>query len=291
MNVWPDCIPCILKMSVDIARNTFKNEEDVRVFFERIMAMKHFKENRWDITPPELIKDIWRILEHATGIKDPLAEKKRLQNDIAIKVYPFARKSIKDSDDPFVEALKWSISGNFIDIMAEVHDIAIDDILARINGTKLSVQAVEELKKRIEKSRNIVYLCDNCGEIVFDRLFGECLREHFQVKIIFIVRSVPVLNDAVLDDAIYTGLNMVGEIIKNGINEPLPGFLMSMTSRGMLKLMEEADLIVSKGGGNFDTLSGEESLRGKISFLLQAKCQPYVSIYRVRKGDLIINNA
>ncbi|HOV90430.1 MAG TPA: ARMT1-like domain-containing protein [Syntrophorhabdaceae bacterium] len=290
MKAWPDCIPCILKMSVDIARNIFKDEEDIRVFFERVMSLRYFKENKWNITPPEIIKDIWQIMEHSTGIKDFLAEKKRIQNDIAMDMYPSAKSIIKDSNDPFAEALKWSISGNFIDIMAGINEIAIDDVLARLNGIKLNVISIEGLKKRIGKARRIVYLCDNCGEIVFDRLFGELLKEYFQKEIVFVVRTTPVLNDATMDDAIYVGLNTVGDIIENDIDIPLPGMILNMTSNNVRRLLNESDLIISKGGGNFDTLSEEGSLRGKLSFLLQAKCQPYVSIHGVKKGDLIINN-
>ncbi len=290
MNAWPDCVPCILKMSVDIARSIFKDEEDIKVFFERVMTLRYFKENNWNITPPEIIKEIWQIMEHSTGIKDILAEKKRIQNEIAMNIYPYAKTIIKESNDPFVEALKWSISGNFIDIMAGINEIAIDDVLAKLNGIKLNAISIEGLKKRIGKARIIVYLCDNCGEIVFDRLLGELLKEYFQVEIIFVVRSVPILNDATLDDAIYVGLNMVGEIVENDIDEPLPGMILNMTSDHVRRLLDKADLIISKGGGNFDTLSEEGSLRGKASFLLQAKCQPYVLIHGVKKGDLIINN-
>lgn len=290
MNAWPDCVPCILKMSVDIARSIFKDEEDIKVFFERVMSLRYFKENNWNITPPEIIKEIWQIMEHSTGIKDILSEKKRIQNEIAMNIYPYAKTIIKEGNDPFAEALKWSISGNFIDIMAGINEIAVDDVLAKLNGIKLNAISIEGLKKRIGKARIIVYLCDNCGEIVFDRLLGELLKEYFQVEIIFVVRSVPILNDVTLDDAIYVGLNTVGEIVENGIDEPLPGMILNMTSDHVRRLLDKADLIISKGGGNFDTLSGEGSLRGKVSFLLQAKCQPYVLIHGVKKGDLIINN-
>ncbi len=290
MKAWPDCVPCILKMSVDIARNTFKDEEYIRLFFEKIMSLRYFRENAWDITPPEIIKDIWQIMERTTGMKDPLAEKKRIQNDIAMNIYPSAKSIVRESNDPFAEALKWSISGNFIDIMAGINEIAIDDVLARISCIQLNANSTKGLKKRIGKARRIVYLCDNCGEIVFDRLFGELLREYFNVEIVYVVRSIPVLNDATLDDAIYAGLNMVGDIIENDIDVPLPGMILNMTSNSVRRLLDKSDLIISKGGGNFDTLSGEGSLRGKVSFLLQAKCQPYVSIHGVKKGDLIINN-
>ncbi len=290
MNAWPDCVPCILKMSVDIARSIFKDEEDIKVFFERVMSLRYFKENNWNITPPEIIKEIWQIMEHSTGIKDILSEKKRIQNEIAMNIYPYAKTIIKEGNDPFAEALKWSISGNFIDIMAGINEIAVDDVLAKLNGIKLNAISIEGLKKRIGKARIIVYLCDNCGEIVFDRLLGELLKEYFQVEIIFVVRSVPILNDVTLDDAIYVGLNTVGEIVENGIDEPLPGMILNMTSDHVRRLLDKADLIISKGGGNFDTLSGEGSLRGKVSFLLQAKCKPYVLIHGVKKGDLIINN-
>lgn len=290
MNIWPDCIPCILKMSLDIARDTLEEDGDIKSFFARVLALGPMKGDMWDITAPEIIRDIWQILEDKTGIKDPLHEKKRIQNNIALKVYPYAKESVNKSSEPFQEALKWSISGNFIDIMAGVNDIHRDDIIARVMGMGLDDQAMEEFKKRIKKSKKVVYLCDNCGEIVFDRLFGETLRDTLGIDIVFVVRSVPVLNDATMEDAFYIGLNSVGEVMENGIKEPLPGLLLNKASKDLKRLIDDAGLVISKGGGNFDTLFNDDSLRGRVTFLLQAKCQPYTLLHGVKKGDLIVNN-
>jgi len=290
MNIWPDCIPCILKMSLDIARDTLEEDGDIKSFFARVLALGPMKGDMWDITAPEIIRDIWQILEDKTGIKDPLHEKKRIQNNIALKVYPYAKESVNKSNEPFQEALTWSISGNFIDIMAGVNDIHRDDIIARVMGMELNDQAMEEFKKRIKKSKKVVYLCDNCGEIVFDRLFGETLRDTLGIDIVFVVRSVPVLNDATMEDAFYIGLNSVGEVMENGIKEPLPGLLLNKASKDLKRLIDDAGLVISKGGGNFDTLFNDDSLRGRVTFLLQAKCQPYTLLHGVKKGDLIVNN-
>lgn len=290
MNIWPDCIPCILKMSLEIARDTIKEEGDIKAFFKRVVSLRYFKDCSWDITAPEIIRDIWKIMEDTTGIKDPLYEKKRLQNNIALNVYPYAKDSVIKNHDPFEEALKWSVAGNFIDVMIGVNDIHKDDILAKVMGMGLDVQAVEGFMKRLKKVKKIVYLCDNCGEVVFDRLFAETLIDIFGVDILFVVRSVPVLNDATMEDAFYTGLNSVGEVIENGIDEPLPGLLLNKASKRLKRFIDEAGLVISKGGGNFDTLFSVDSLKGKVTFLLQAKCQPYVLLHGVKKGDLIVNN-
>ncbi|MCX8111097.1 MAG: ARMT1-like domain-containing protein [Syntrophorhabdaceae bacterium] len=290
MNIWPDCIPCILKMSLNIAREILGGEEETKAFFARIMTLEPIKENRWDITAPEIIRDIWRLMEDTTGIKDPLYEKKRIQNNIALNLYPYAKESVVKSSDTFKEALRWSIAGNFIDIMAGVNNIHMDDILSKVMDMTIDGQAIEEFMKRIKKVKKVVYLCDNCGEIVFDRLFAETLRDIFKVDVVFVVRSIPVLNDATLEDAFYTGLNNVGEVMENGLEEPLPGLFLSMASKNLKALVDDAGLVISKGGGNFDTLSDDDSLKGKATFLMQAKCQPYALLHGVKKGDLIINN-
>jgi len=290
MKTWPDCIPCILKMSLNVAYDIFKERQDITNLFDNILAIESIQKNRYETTPPEIIRDIWKLLIDRTGITDLLYEKKRLQNSLALNVYPYAKESVIKSYDPFKEALKWSIGGNFIDIMAGINNFKKDDFIRKINKMNIDEDAVYELRNRFKKSKKVIYFCDNCGEIVFDRLFGEILKDIFKLDIFFVVRSVAVLNDATKEDAFSVGLNKIGTVLENGIIEPLPGFILEKASSELIKLMDNVDLIISKGGGNFDTLSEKKSLKGKVSFLLQAKCRPYVLMHGIDKGNLIVYN-
>jgi uncharacterized protein with ATP-grasp and redox domains len=154
----------------------------------------------------------------------------------------------------------------------------------------IDTRAVEEMKKKISNVRKIVYLGDNCGEIVFDKLLIETLHHIYHTDIIFITRTLPILNDAIFEDALSVGMNEVATVMENGILEPLPGTFLDRASKEVRHLINDSNLIISKGLGNFDTLSEDETLRGKISFLLRGKCYPSCAAHHVPFGSLIIHH-
>lgn len=277
-------------MSVEVARKTFDREADIVRFFDRVLKLESVNKIDWNITPPELIKDIWILLQEMSGLTDPLNQIKRHQNDVALKIYPAAKGFVMGSEDPFIEAIKWSATGNFIDIMKGAKDINTDDVLKKMQDNIVKMDNITELNDRLKKTKMLVYLCDNCGEVVFDRLLAEWIRENYDIAVTFVVKSVPVLNDATLNDALYAGLDNEGKVIENGIKEPIPGMLMDKISEELRTLIDRAELVISKGGGNYDTLSEYESLKGKVTFLMQAKCKPYSMIHRAGLGSLIIDN-
>jgi hypothetical protein len=137
----------------------------------------------------------------------------------------------------------------------------------------------------------VVWLSDNCGEIVFDRLLLETMRRFYKLDIVYITRTTPILNDATLTDASLVGLGEVATLMENGIEEPLAGTILAKTSPKVRRLVEEADLVISKGVGNYDSLTEEKGLNGKISYLFHAKCQPCCRSQKANLGDLIIFNS
>ncbi len=144
------------------------------------------------------------------------------------------------------------------------------------------------MEKRIREARLVLILGDNAGEIVFDRLFIETLKSICNVEVVFVVRSVPALNDATAKEAAAVKLDEVAWIVENGIDGPLPGTVLARCSEQLRKLTEEADLILSKGGGNFDSLGEESHLHDKILFMLMSKCVPYCGYFGTRMCDPIL---
>jgi uncharacterized protein with ATP-grasp and redox domains len=127
-----------------------------------------------------------------------------------------------------------------------------------------------------------VYFGDNAGEVVFDKLLIETIRELHSPEIVFVVRNVPTLNDATLTEARSMGLANIARVIENGIAGPLPGTVLHRCSNEVNDLVRHSDLIISKGGGNFDTLDEEkEHLQKKVSFLQLSKCEPYYKHFGV----------
>jgi len=125
---------------------------------------------------------------------------------------------------------------------------------------------------------------------VFDRVLIETLREHYDAEIVLVVRRTPTLNDATLADARSAGLHKVVPVIENGIVEPVPGTTLAKLSLHLRNLVQEADLLIAKGGGNHDSMTEEAEIRGKTTFLFQAKCRPYSVIYHTPQNGLIVYN-
>ena len=290
MLIWSDCIPCILRMSLGIARLVMKDEEQVTRFMEDVLEVRFLRGEEWRVTSPEVIKIVWRKLLEMTGETDPLREVKEEQNTKALRIYPYAKEVIVKSRDPLLEAVKFAIMGNSIDAMSDVKGGAPEMIIERYNGFKIRPEDLDYLKERLERGRKILYLGDNCGEIIFDRLYIEFLCERLRAEIIFVTRTLPILNDATLQNALSVGMEEVAQVMENGAPEPLAGTFLEKISPELKVLIEESDLIISKGGGNYDSLTEEEGLRGKVSFLFQAKCHPYCSLHQVSLGAPILYN-
>jgi len=290
MLIWPDCIYCILRMSLNASRIIMKNKDQVRQFIEQILKLKALKGEDWKVTSPEIIRDVWRIINKVSGLDDPLKKIKKEQNDAALKIYPFAKRFISESYDPFLEALRFSIAGNSIDLMTGETKKPKKEIIKKLQQFAIKEENIKGLKERLNKTRKLVYLGDNCGEIVFDRLFIETILDNYDIEITFVTRKFPVLNDATLSDALYVGMDKVVRVIDNGIREPLPGTMLKKISPELKRLIDGSDLVISKGGGNYDLLTEESRLKGKISFLVQAKCKPYTTIHRVLLGSLVVKN-
>jgi hypothetical protein len=279
-------------MSLNTSRIIIKNKDQVRQFIEQILKLKALKGEDWNVTSPEIIRDVWRIINRLSGLDDPLKKIKKEQNDAAIKIYPFAKRFISESYDPFLEALKFSIAGNSIDLMTGETKKPKKEIIKGLQEFVIKKGNIKGLKERLNKTRRLVYLGDNCGEIVFDRLFIETILDNYDIEITFVTRRFPVLNDATLSDALYVGMDKVVRVIDNGIREPLPGTMLKKISPELKRLIDESDLVISKGGGNHDLLTEESRLKGKTSFLLQAKCEPYRNIHKVPLllGSLVVKN-
>lgn len=291
MLLWPDCIPCILKMSLEAGRLTIKDESKIKDFISIVSNLKPLCGNNWQITAGEVVRDVWYILTEFTGNQDPMKELKADLNNRALEIYPYAKELILKSTDPFTTALKFSIAANALDIMVSMGNNKAERIIPVLEGFALSMKNVETLRERLGKARKLVFLSDNCGEIVFDRLLLEVLRRIYDLDITVVTRTLPVLNDATLQDTLSAGLGEEVEVIENGILEPLAGTILAKVSPQVRSLVEKTDLLISKGGANYDCLTEEPTVEGKVTYLLHGKCYPYCFENNVSMGTLIVRNS
>lgn len=277
MRILPDCIPCIANMAISALRRLPISSERRQEIFTTILQVSAFRGRSWHLTSPEIIEQVWEIICRETDQPDPFLQEKELQNQRVADILPFLRNRIENAEDPLRTATQLAIIGNSIDLMIDNHAVDIQQTVVQGLELPLSEPAYSAFSKKLHGSRKLVYLGDNSGEIVFDKLFMQTIRREFmEIDIHFVVRSNPVMNDVTLKEANEMGISEVASVIENGVDGPIPGTLVSRCSQELKEHLQSADLIISKGGGNFDAFEEEAHTTGTdVTFLLLCKCDPY----------------
>ncbi len=240
--------------------------------------------NKWDsLKSPEFARELHLLLRSYTYNPDPYKKEKKDNNDQAISMLPELDYIINQSEDTFSTTLRLAIAGNIIDFAANDNF----DLLATIEmalKNEFAIDHSEQLKAGIEKARSILYLGDNAGEIVFDKLF---IKEIKHPKLTYAVRGAPVINDATMADAEYVGMKDVASVISNGYDAP--STILNKSDKQFQKYFREADLIISKGQGNLEGLF--ELNDNRIFYLLMVKCDVIGEFLKVKKGSLVVFNS
>lgn len=291
MLIKPDCIPCILKMSVSAMKKLSLDEDTVKELFGEIFKIPSLRGQSWNITSAEIIELVWGKIADTKKSADPFYSLKLEQNKRIMKVYPFLKKLVDEASDPLYTAVKLAILGNAIDVMISDSRQYIENSITEKLEAPISKAMYGEFKRRLKQSRRLLFFGDNAGEIVFDRLLIETIKKMCDAEIAFVVRSVPTLNDATLNEARAVGIDKIATLVENGIDGPLPGTILKRCSNEVNDLVRHADLIIAKGGGNFDTLEEEKGyLKDKITFMLLSKCDPYYKYFGVEIYQPVLAN-
>ena len=236
-----------------------------------------------DVTPPQVGQIIHRLIrEHITD-GDPYRSLKDRYNRLALEMLPEVRGRMLREHDPFLAACQLAIAGSVIDFGASSGEFGLEAIVAEALAADLGGQAYPLFRAAVDKARRILYLGDNTGEIVFDRLLVEELRRRSEAEITFVVRGRPVLNDATEEDAVLAGLDVYARILSNGSDAPAT--VLDECSPQLREAYGKADLIIAKGQGNYESLSQEE---GPLFFLLKAKCPVVARDLDVEVGTMVL---
>jgi len=263
LNIYLDCIPCFLRQSLDAARNI---TDDVGLHEEIVRdVLRLAADLDLNRPPPWVGRLIHRRLRELTGVADPYQEAKSRFNRLAVSMLPELREKIRRDPNPLVAAAKAAIAANVIDLgvksqldESQAAGVLRESCSADVHGD------VAIFQRQVDVAREILYLADNAGEIAVDRLLIEELGPE---RVTLVVRGKAVINDATMDDARAAGLHELVRIIDNGSDAP--GTILDDCSGAFLERFNKADLIISKGQGNFETLSECEA---NIFFLLKVKC-------------------
>jgi len=247
-------------------------------------ALRKASEIPFDKSPPHMGKEIHRIIKDLLGDIDPYRDLKNLYNKKALDLYPRMKEIVSSADDPLKTAARLAIAGNIIDFGVSVTNNhfrlmeVIDDTLKR----PFAVDQYQEFKLDMRNAKKILYAGDNAGEIVFDRILIEEIPE-FKQKVIYAVKGSPVLNDVTIEDARDTGLAEIVKVIENGSDAP--GTILEECSDQFLNAYNEADIVIGKGQGNYETLS---EFCEKCYYLLKVKCPVLARDLKVGVGDIVL---
>ena len=283
MEIYLDCMPCFLRQGLDTARlitdDTSIHEQIVR----DILKLTHTMD--LSQSPPAIAQKIHRRLRELTGIENPYAAQKRQHNQFALKLIEKLEPRVAQSDNPLETAVRLAIAGNIIDLGVKT-TISDTDIQKTIDASltdSFDHQTVEDLRIDIQNAGTILYLTDNAGEIVLDRLLLGLLPLE---KVIVAVKGSPIINDATHEDAEQAGLTGMVRVIDNGSDAP--GTILQDCSDDFVKCFNQADLIIAKGQGNYETLSDVEK---NIYFILKTKCPVIAADLGCDIGQMIIKKS
>ena len=211
------------------------------------------------------------------------------QNHVVMALYPRLKALVQESENALYTATKLAILGNAIDFMVPQNMADIEKSISDKLDFKLDQREYETLEQNLSRSKRVLYFADNCGEIVLDKLFMETVKGLFGIDFVLVVKSVPAMNDVTLKEARAVGMDGVAAVIENGIQGPVPGTILSRCSERLKQEIGKADLFISKGGGNFDTLDEEKDhLPRPIVFMLLSKCRPYFKTFGVEVNRPIL---
>jgi len=239
--------------------------------------------NNWDnFIAPEFARELHCILRSYTLNPDPYRKEKKENNDQALSMFPELKEMILQSKDPFDTALRFAIAGNIIDFAAG-DNFNLQATIDRSLTTFFAIDHSDRLKNALEKAKTVLYLGDNAGEIVFDKLFIKTIKHP---NLIYVVRGAPVINDATMEDAEYVGMSNAAKVISNGYDAA--STIPSKSSKEFQKYFEKADLIISKGQGNLEGLFPLNDDR--LFFLLMVKCDVIAEFLKVKKESFVVYN-
>ncbi|WP_432664924.1 ARMT1-like domain-containing protein [Wukongibacter baidiensis] len=283
MKIVYECIPCLVRQSAEAAKMV---TDDVALQQKIITkSMEDLSKMSFSETAPYLGRLIHKHVKEVSNNPDPYKELKIEFNQLADQISKDLALTdlIKSSNSPIDTACRLAIAGNIIDFSASrfIDEKKIRETIDHCLEAEIKDSMTKVLSESVSKSKKILFLADNSGEIVFDKLLIEELPKE---KITYVVKGEPIVNDATMDDAVKVGMVELVRVIDNGSDAQ--GTILELCSDRFKEEFENADLIISKGQANYETLS--EVKDKEIFFLLKAKCKSIADNLGCSQGDLVL---
>ena len=276
MRTYLDCFPCFLSQALRAGRLATDDNKKIKRLLDEVGMM--LRDIPIESSPPESGRLIYQKVAEITGNSDPYREIKSESTIKALSLYPSLKGYIEKSNDRLLTAIRIAIAGNVIDFGAN-WDFDLEEEITKILKKDFAICDFISFKNSLEKAHNILYIGDNAGECVFDRI----LLEEMKKPAIYVVRDVPVINDATYEDAVQAGIDQVATILSSGTDAP--GTILKTCSAEFKAIYDDAEFIISKGQGNYEALSNE---RRPIFFMLKVKCHVIADDIGITEGDIVL---
>ena len=260
MHCLPDCFSCIVQQVLNASRYAGADESQQFRVLRGVLEILQQVDLR--LSPAEISGPVNRVVWEVTGVADPYRQYKEAGTRLALELYPRLEQTVAEAADPLEAAVRLAIAGNIIDVVHSSHH-DLDAAVAEAFTQPLSGGGVEAFRQALARARNVLYLGDNAGETVFDRLLVQQLGK----PVIYAVKGGPILNDATWEDAVAAGLDQVARLVSTGSDSP--GTVLRECTDEFRQLFASADMVVAKGQSNYEMLSGPDTRR---FFLLKVKC-------------------
>jgi uncharacterized protein with ATP-grasp and redox domains len=264
MKTYFDCIPCIIRQALDAIRLINDDKKIHKQILREVLCLA--SEMDLSESPPVMAQKIHRVIRQLAETDDPYKLLKQRFNAFALKLFPKFQDLVSSSVKSFEAAVRLAIAGNIIDlgVKCSLGLSEAEKIIEKAMAEPFDMTDLKAFQDAADREENILYLADNAGEIVFDK---PLLEQIGPSKITFAVKGAPVINDATINDAKEAGITELVEVIDNG--DDAPGTILESCSEEFQQRFEEADLIIAKGQGNYETLSDIDK---NIFFILRVKC-------------------
>ena len=276
MKTYLDCIPCFFNQALRAGRIATNDEEKIKRILDEIGMV--LKDIPLESTPPETGRLIYEKVREITGNRDPYKEIKIEITQKALSLYPSLKEKIKQSDDTLLSAIRIAVAGNVIDFGVN-RNFDIESEIYEVCKKDFAIYDYKEFRECLDKADEVLFIGDNAGESVFDKLLIEELKR----PVIYVVRDEPVINDVTYEDALLAGIDQVATIISSGTNAP--GAVLTTCSDEFKRIYNDAQCVISKGQGNYEGLSDEKKA---IFFMLKAKCYVIANDIGVNEGDIVL---
>jgi len=276
MKTFLDCLPCMMDQALRAGRIATDDERIIKKLLDTVGAM--MKDIPLENTPPETGEIIYRKVREITGVTDPYKEVKKANIEEALSLYPELKKIVRESDNSLLTAIRIAIAGNVIDLGVNKKFNLVEDVY-KIIKQDFAILDFKKFEKQLKIADSVLYLGDNAGESVFDKI----LIEELNKPVTYAVREIPVINDVTEEDAIASGIDEVAEIISSGTTAP--AVILSLCNNEFIKRFNSAKMIISKGQGNYEGLS---DVNHPVFFLLKAKCFVIANDLNVEENDIVL---